>query len=405
MAQGWRVETRGNGHLGFFPPTGKPVFIGSTPSDVRAVSNMKAALRRAGLQIDGRPTPPKTNGHGLTGGIRLAGQRCPHDGTQCINKCEDDGACQRLSRGEISTLRMPGYPKPEYETAAKWLLEGRPDRAQAKVASFAPAPNEGHTSRLAPNPDEELHVFLKRAREARGLSQDRLVARLQGKMTQAHLSGVERDVRRVSETMLEALIEALHLDATATRTLYEATPKRKVSAPKSQKPKTRGVKPTAYVAEARKLAEEQGIDWRGVGLPETPLYTDRDKQPFSHDEIQWLIVFLANKYPAARIAWALGRDALKPDSLMRAFRKFRKTPPPIDAVGAGAVLKIVGAVAPPEPEPTTAPEPEPAAPPDTLPAPERLGAIHVCPKCSGTGRVDGAVCPVPICRGRGVVVV
>lgn len=50
-AQGWRVEQRGSGHLTFYPPDPKKPFIvsGGTPSDYRALLNLRAHLRRAGL--------------------------------------------------------------------------------------------------------------------------------------------------------------------------------------------------------------------------------------------------------------------------------------------------------------------------------------------------------------------
>lgn len=48
---GWDVKRTGGGHLRFLPPEGKPLFMSSTPSDFRAVTNFRAQLRRSGLQL------------------------------------------------------------------------------------------------------------------------------------------------------------------------------------------------------------------------------------------------------------------------------------------------------------------------------------------------------------------
>jgi hypothetical protein len=52
LAQGWTVDSR-NGHLCFKSPdkTQSPVFTGSTPSDRRGPKNLRADLRRAGLDV------------------------------------------------------------------------------------------------------------------------------------------------------------------------------------------------------------------------------------------------------------------------------------------------------------------------------------------------------------------
>jgi len=53
--QGWRVEMRSSGHLMFFPPDKSlsPITSGGTPSDHRALKNLKAMLKRSGLRFDG----------------------------------------------------------------------------------------------------------------------------------------------------------------------------------------------------------------------------------------------------------------------------------------------------------------------------------------------------------------
>jgi predicted RNA binding protein YcfA (HicA-like mRNA interferase family) len=47
-ARGWRVElTRRGGHVRLTHPDGTIVVTGSTPSDHRALANLKAQMRRA----------------------------------------------------------------------------------------------------------------------------------------------------------------------------------------------------------------------------------------------------------------------------------------------------------------------------------------------------------------------
>lgn len=47
---GWTIEQRNGGHLTWTPPDGGPYIVSSfTPSDPRAVKNLRADLRRAGL--------------------------------------------------------------------------------------------------------------------------------------------------------------------------------------------------------------------------------------------------------------------------------------------------------------------------------------------------------------------
>ena len=50
-AQGWAIETTGGGHLKLIPRSGGPVFTGSTPSDCRAIKNLRALLRRRGARL------------------------------------------------------------------------------------------------------------------------------------------------------------------------------------------------------------------------------------------------------------------------------------------------------------------------------------------------------------------
>ena len=51
VEQGWVVETRRSGHLAWKPPKGSPYFSSATPSDHRALMNLKAALRRLGAAV------------------------------------------------------------------------------------------------------------------------------------------------------------------------------------------------------------------------------------------------------------------------------------------------------------------------------------------------------------------
>jgi len=45
---GWRIRVTGKNHAGLLPPSGRPIFLPGTSSSVRAVANLRAALRRAG---------------------------------------------------------------------------------------------------------------------------------------------------------------------------------------------------------------------------------------------------------------------------------------------------------------------------------------------------------------------
>jgi len=52
VRQGWSVQQRSGGHLCWRAPgRGAQVFSASSPSDWRAQANLKAILRRAGLDI------------------------------------------------------------------------------------------------------------------------------------------------------------------------------------------------------------------------------------------------------------------------------------------------------------------------------------------------------------------
>lgn len=50
MAAGWEVKKTGGGHLKWVSPKGEVVFSPYSPSDYRGFKNMKAHLRRAGLE-------------------------------------------------------------------------------------------------------------------------------------------------------------------------------------------------------------------------------------------------------------------------------------------------------------------------------------------------------------------
>ena len=49
--QNWTVTIRKSGHLKWQAPSGFVYFSGTTPSDPRALKNLVADLRRAGLTI------------------------------------------------------------------------------------------------------------------------------------------------------------------------------------------------------------------------------------------------------------------------------------------------------------------------------------------------------------------
>jgi hypothetical protein len=50
-AQEWKVVVSNGGHLKWLSPTGKVVFTSITPSDHRALSNIRSNLKSAGLVI------------------------------------------------------------------------------------------------------------------------------------------------------------------------------------------------------------------------------------------------------------------------------------------------------------------------------------------------------------------
>jgi hypothetical protein len=53
--QDWTIAPTRKGHLRFIPPDGGPyVITGSTPSCTRGLLNLRADLRRAGLETDPR---------------------------------------------------------------------------------------------------------------------------------------------------------------------------------------------------------------------------------------------------------------------------------------------------------------------------------------------------------------
>jgi len=49
--QGWKIERRNTNHYKLVAPNGKVVFTSSTPSDRRAIENIKRDLRSGGLII------------------------------------------------------------------------------------------------------------------------------------------------------------------------------------------------------------------------------------------------------------------------------------------------------------------------------------------------------------------
>jgi hypothetical protein len=50
-AQEWKIVVSNGGHLKWMSPTGKVVFTSITPSDHRALSNIRRDLKSAGLII------------------------------------------------------------------------------------------------------------------------------------------------------------------------------------------------------------------------------------------------------------------------------------------------------------------------------------------------------------------
>lgn len=51
VSQGWSLERRTNNHLSWISPNGAKVFSSATPSDKRAVQNLKKDLRKYGLKV------------------------------------------------------------------------------------------------------------------------------------------------------------------------------------------------------------------------------------------------------------------------------------------------------------------------------------------------------------------
>lgn len=51
LEQGWTIELSHNNHYKLYAPNGKVVFVSSTPSDHRALQNIKRDLRANGLVI------------------------------------------------------------------------------------------------------------------------------------------------------------------------------------------------------------------------------------------------------------------------------------------------------------------------------------------------------------------
>lgn len=57
-AQGWIVTMRRSRHLKWTAPDGWSYFSASTPSDHRAIKNLRAALVRHGLDLLHKPSNP-----------------------------------------------------------------------------------------------------------------------------------------------------------------------------------------------------------------------------------------------------------------------------------------------------------------------------------------------------------
>jgi len=51
LSQGWDVAKTGGSHIRFKAPTGRVIYMASTPSDRRAYYNSRSILRRAGLLV------------------------------------------------------------------------------------------------------------------------------------------------------------------------------------------------------------------------------------------------------------------------------------------------------------------------------------------------------------------
>lgn len=49
--QGWVISIRTNNHLVWTSPTGAKVYTAATPSDYRAVRNIRRDLRKYGLRV------------------------------------------------------------------------------------------------------------------------------------------------------------------------------------------------------------------------------------------------------------------------------------------------------------------------------------------------------------------
>jgi len=50
-SQGWQVKTRRGGHLALYAPQGGVYFVAQSPSDHRALMNVRSALRRMGADV------------------------------------------------------------------------------------------------------------------------------------------------------------------------------------------------------------------------------------------------------------------------------------------------------------------------------------------------------------------
>lgn len=53
-SQGWQVLARTNNHLAWVSPSGAKVFSSRTPSDHRAIKNLKKDLKHNGMKFGGK---------------------------------------------------------------------------------------------------------------------------------------------------------------------------------------------------------------------------------------------------------------------------------------------------------------------------------------------------------------
>jgi len=117
--QGWAVEQRASNHLMFRPPSqaGPLVISSGSPSDHRALANVRSQLWRAGLHLDA-PTVKQTNKKETT---------MAHKDT---NRATLDRRLSTLER----TLGLPG-PRAAVDQAVQTATVGLPEPARQRVAA------------------------------------------------------------------------------------------------------------------------------------------------------------------------------------------------------------------------------------------------------------------------------